>query len=430
MSRLSDLWSVAVRWPSPLDLAQDLLPGYQVTEPLRRISRELVTTLRQGRRLTVSMPPQEGKSTLLRVTLLWWLLAHPYHRIAIVSYSITIARTHALWIRTMLESHDLGIRPRYGDSRQTDWKVDRWDGEVRAVGVGGSLTGNAADVLVVDDPVKDMQQADSSLYRSTLWDWWQSVAQTRLAPGASSVVVQTRWHKQDLAGRLIEAGWPELTIPARDPDTGAWMESARKGRDWQQVYDRTDPRVWSALYQGRPVDDRTAVFHDNWWQPVSVVRHTDRIIQSWDLSFGNEGDYTVGQVWAIVGNDAHLLDQVRGKWTFTEQVNKITALKRKWPNTQGVYVERAANGAAVIDYLAQTIPDLVPVIPRGSKIVRASAVTPYCRAGHVHLPEIPELREELAEFPAGAHDDQVDALTQALTQLYVQNRQMSINVLG
>lgn len=429
MNRLVDLWTAQTRWPTPLHLAEEITPGYTTTGPLRTIADSLVRTLRAGQELTISMPPQEGKSTLLRHTLLWWLLSHPYHRIVVVSYSITIARMHTLWLRNMLESRDFGIKPQYGDSRQTDWKISKWGGEVRAVGVGGSLTGNAADVLVVDDPVKDMQQATSRLYQDTLWDWWQSVAQTRLAPNAPAVVIQTRWHKNDLAGRLQRAGWKDLTIPAKNPDTGEWMESARKGRDWQAIYDRTDPRVWSALYQGKPVDDRTAVFHDEWWQPTTAVRYTDRTIQSWDLSFGNDGDWTVGQVWALVGQEAHLLDQVRGKWTFTEQVNQIAELKKRWPATQGVYVERAANGAAVIDYLARTIPDLVPVIPRSSKTVRAAAVTPYCRNGHVHLPNTPELRQELTDFPSGEHDDQVDALTQALTQLYIGNRPMSINTL-
>lgn len=267
-------------------------------------------------------------------------------------------------------------------------------------------------------------------------------------------VSNTRWHHDDLAGRLLRYSaqpWEALNIPAQcvnsatDPlgrRVGEFLLSAR-GRDlqdWETRKAEAGPRVWSALFQGSPTPDTGGVFQRSWWQtwrqlPLTVDKHGrqwltgfDTVIQSWDLTFGatENADFVVGQVWGTRGTDTFLLDQVRDRMSFPEQTQAVAALRAKWPQTSAVLIEAKANGAAVISTLASRIPGIVPITPTESKRVRAEAVSPFVAAKNVYIPD-PEsgetawaagLLEELATFPQGEHDDQVDAASQALRWIY------------
>ena len=267
-------------------------------------------------------------------------------------------------------------------------------------------------------------------------------------------VSNTRWHHDDLAGRLLRYSaqpWEALNIPAQcvsaaaDPlgrKVGEFLLSAR-GRDlqdWETRKAEAGPRVWSALFQGSPTPDTGGVFQRSWWQtwrqlPLTVDKHGrqwltgfDSVIQSWDLTFGatENADFVVGQVWGTRGTDTFLLDQVRDRMSFPEQTQAVAALRAKWPQTSAVLIEAKANGAAVISTLASRIPGIIPITPTESKRVRAEAVSPFVAAKNVFIPD-PEsgetawaagLLEELATFPQGEHDDQVDAASQALRWIY------------
>lgn len=221
------------------------------------------------------------------------------------------------------------------------------------------------------------------------------------------------------------------------------MESARGRTDaeWRAIKTRSGSRTWSALYQGRPSATEGGQFgRDKWarydaplWlesegrRMVPNVDLDTQLIASWDMAFKDKksSDYVVGQVWLRRGANVYLLDQVRGRWSFTETCNKVRELAARWPQAIAKYVEDKANGTAVMDHLKSTVHGLIPVEPAGGKVARANAVSPLVEAGNVHLPT-PELApwvgdfiEEAAQFPTGAHDDQVDAMTQALNQLLV-----------
>ena len=314
--------------------------------------------------------------------------------------------------------------------------------------------------LIIDDPIKDRQQADSKTFRDRVWDWWTEVGATRLAPGAPVALVLTRWHEDDLAGRLLAAEdghlWRVVNIPAQcdNPDTdplgrqvGEFMESAR-GRtqqQWEAIKTRSGPRTWASLYQGRPAPSEGALFRRDAWQRydrqpwlesdgVRMVNGGDRLIQSWDLSFkgSKTADWVVGQVWWQRGAEYWLLDQMRGRWGFSDTCERIRAMSARWPQTTAKLVEDKANGPAVIDALRRTVPGLVPVNPAGGKESRAAAVEPFVAAGNVHLPAshlapwVDDLIEEAAAFPNAAHDDQCDALSQALTYLGVTQSQRRV----
>ena len=251
----------------------------------------------------------------------------------------------------------------------------------------------------------------------------------------------TRWHTDDLAGRLVErdveAGWQVLNIPAQCDDPagdplgrqlGEFMISARgrSRRQWELRKATAGSRSWNALYQGRPAPAEGGAFQRSWWkrwgQPPAL-RHG--VIQSWDMTFKgtDHSDFVVGQVWAIDGPNMYLLDQARGRWSFVETVRQVELMRERWPQTTATLVEDKANGTAVIDLLSRRIPGLIPVQPQGGKEVRAAAVSPFVEAGNVWLPVgqrwADDLIDEAAAFPNSSHDDQVDALTQALTYMHL-----------
>jgi predicted phage terminase large subunit-like protein len=443
---------------TPGQFAQALDPRTVQTPALDLIDNALID-IEQGHcdRLIISMSPQEGKSERVSRRLpLWMLTRNPDLRIAITSYAHRIARRWGRAIRNDIATHpELGLRVAADSAAADEWSLDGSGGGLYCTGVGGALTGRPVDVLIIDDPIKDRKQADSEVWRDTAWDWWTNVARTRLAPGAPVVLILTRWHEDDLAGRLLrEDGqtWRVVNIPAQadhdpnkgqtDPlgrEPGQWMISAR-GRtplDWERIRREVGSRVFTALYQGRPTPGEGLTFHRDWWQyydlPQWIERDDgtrfalafDEVAASWDMAFKDlsDSDYVVGQIWGRRGVEAFLLDQVRGRYSFVDTCMKLRSLSARWPQASAKYVEDKANGTAVINQLSRTVPGLIPVEPDGSKTARALAVSPFVEAGNVWLPTpeiapwVDDLIEECAGFPLGTHDDQVDALSQALNRL-------------
>ncbi|NUS58907.1 MAG: phage terminase large subunit, partial [Streptomycetaceae bacterium] len=405
--------------------------------------------------------PQEGKSTRVAKDVPTWVLKHrPNTRIVTASYGQGLANRNGRAIRNTILTHpELGLRIAPDNGSASEWQIDGREGGVVSAGIGAGLTGRPADLMVIDDPIKDRKEADSVTYRDSVWDWWTDVASTRLAPGAPVVVILTRWHEDDLAGRLLAAEdghlWRVINIPAQadhDPTKGEtdaldrvpgeYMESAR-GRtvaQWEAIKIRVGSRTWNALYQGRPSPPEGGMFPRDRWQQYDVpqwIEHDDGrrtvlgfddLLISWDLTFKDTDgtDYVVGQVWGRRGADAYLLDQVRARMDFPETCRRVRALAAKWPQAVLKIVEDKANGPAVIAQLRRTVPGIVPEEPQGSKTARAAAVSPLVEARNVWLPS-PELApwvdgfiDEAAGFPNGAHDDQVDAMSQGLNRLVLQ----------
>ena len=267
-------------------------------------------------------------------------------------------------------------------------------------------------------------------------------------------VSNTRWHDDDLAGRLLRYSaqpWEVLNIPAQcvDPRTdplgraeGEFMVSARGRdlRDWQVRKAEAGERMWWALFQGDPRPDTGDILKRGWWKhyqqlPLIVDEHGrhwltgfDEVVQSWDYTFdeGAKADYVVGQVWARRGSAIYLVDQVRDRMGYPEQTAATIALRNKWPQTGPVLIEKKANGAAVISTISQSVPGIIPIIPTESKPVRAKAISPFVQAGNCNIPDprLPEnawvagFIEECAAFPTGVNDDQVDTFTQAAAWFY------------
>lgn len=267
----------------------------------------------------------------------------------------------------------------------------------------------------------------------------------------------TRWHQDDLAGRLVEkdmqAGWQVINIPAQAdhrPDKGEtdllgrapgeFMQSARgrTQRQWELRKHTAGSRTWNALYQGRPSPAGGGVFKRDWWReytqpmwlelPDGTRRTTnpgDRVILSADFAFKDTAasDYVAIGVWLQRGPNVYLLDQIHDRLDFLASMRALRTLAARWPQAGLKLVEDKANGTAIINTLSRTIPGIVPEVPRGGKTERANAVVPFVEAGNVWLPSV-EIApwidgyiEEMAAFPTGKHDDQVDQTTQALNRL-------------
>ncbi len=294
------------RLDGPLGLLLRLNPTWHSSPALKLISDEMEYAITHpGSWLLVSMPPQEGKSRLARHAVVRALQHNPGCRIAIASYQERLARKIGEAARNIIATRGeaagpldiLGIGVARGSAAKGDWTVAGHEGGVLSVGVGSGITGNAVDLLLVDDPLKGRQQADSELIRDALHDWWDNDADTRLGPQSSVIIIQTRWHEDDLIGRLTRededdpyaiefgAALPDralrvVNIPARSDGVtldslagvpGArtkdgWLVSVRGDRSpkWARLA-KTRPRVWASLYQGRPAPLEGGVFQSSWF---------------------------------------------------------------------------------------------------------------------------------------------------------------------
>lgn len=420
------------------------------------------------KRLIVEMPPRHGKSETVTVKFPAWCLGrHPYWRVIIAGHTATLAARFSMRARNDLAAYgpevfEVGVNPDVSAMYRWDVlvpedKSGRPPGGMIAAGIGGPITGQGAHLAIIDDPIKDAEQAASKLQRDAMWDWYRFVLRTRLMPGGAVILVLTRWHEDDLAGRLIKQAkedpeadqWTRLRLSAiaEDPKD---VESAEKGEDlsdplgrepgtalWPEQYNEhalasikasVGSYVWNALYQQRPSPPEGNIFKRDWWQFYrQPPERFEELIQSWDCAFkdNDDSDYVVGQVWGRVKADKYLLDQVRGRMSFPATITAIKTLSAKWPRARAKLVEDKANGPAVIASLKHDIPGLIAVNPQGGKVVRAQAVSPDVEAGNVYLPDpsiapwVHDFIEECTAFPTGANDDQVDAMTQALARWIV-----------
>jgi predicted phage terminase large subunit-like protein len=251
------------------------------------------------------------------------------------------------------------------------------------------------------------------------------------------VVIMQRLHEDDLTGHLIAGqGWDQLVLPAE-----AEVEETRKFPIskrvhlrkpgellWDARFDRKvldDAKIrlgsyaYAGQYQQHPSPAEGGQLKRAWWRRYDVIPPKfEQMIQSWDLTFkdSKNADFVVGQVWGKIGSNKYLVDQVRRRMTFTETVQAMRALSKKWPEATAKLVEDTANGPAIINVLKNELSGVIAITPKGSKEARAQAAAPEAEAGNFWIPkgEMGDLFiEEAAQFPMGSHVDQIDAWSQA-----------------
>ncbi len=394
------------------------------------------------KRLIVIEPPRHGKSELVSLRFpCWYMGKHPEDYIVQAGYAESIALTHSRRARDIFVSPELGIlfpHIRYRPERPGQETViperqaaHEWGtkqgGSYYAVGIGGGLTGRGFNIGIIDDPVKDEEEASSEVIREKVWQWYTKVFRTRAEPDAAIIIVMTRWHPDDLVGRLLKQAeedttadkWTVLHFPAITEGKALWPERYPL-KVLEQIRISIGSRAFEALYQGNPTVDKGQIIKRDWWQYYRESPAFSRIIHSWDTAFKDksQNDYSVCTIWGETRTGYYLISVWRDKVEFPELKRVAVALyERDRPHV--VLVEDKASGQSLIQELQRNtnIP-VLPVKVDNDKVARAYASTPIIEAGKVYLPEsapwLYDYIEELSAFPHAPHDDQVDSTTQAL----------------
>jgi len=441
-------------------------------------------TYGQIRNLLINVPPRHMKSLLVSVFWpAWEWLRWPERRWLYSSYAATLSIRDSVQCRRLIESP--WYRSRYADrfaltsdqNAKTRFDNDR-SGYRIATSVGGSVTGEGGDRIVCDDPHK-VDEVASDAVRKAAIDWWDIAMSTRVNdPKTSSmVIVMQRCHQRDLSGHLLEKGnFEHLCLPAEyegpsrvtsigffDPrtQTGELLWPERFGpKEIAELKINLGSYAAAGQLQQRPSPSSGGIFKRPWfrfWQPPganlppiviklpdgtvhSIIAHeigkVDEQAQSWDCSFKDldTSAFVVGQLWGRLGSAFLLLDQVRGQMDCPATAKAVRQLSAKWPGAVAKLIEDKANGSAVIQMLQREIPGLIAVNPGGGKVARAAAVSPLIEAGNVYLPHplfapwVDDFIEECVAFPNGAHDDQVDAMTQALLRFNMPRVQQMVYI--
>lgn len=414
-------------------------------------------------RLVLTVPPRYGKSRLAECLATWHLGHNPHHEVIVAGFALGPAQDRTRAAREMALDADARLSfPMLSLSRdtasKTDWRLEvngKRAGGAYAAGVRGTLTSKGANILIVDDPFKDWETAQSPAMRMKAWDWYRSTARTRLAPGGGVLVIQTRWHEDDLAGRVTiehaHENWQVINYPAiaeeheYSPLTGVHLRSPGQAlhpqrfslTELEHVRISLGPVMWACLYQQRPMTPGGEIWKRPWFRHWSVRDLTpaqiaagwkprphrfDEITLSADFSAGSESttaSFAVIDAWGRVGADAFLLEEWRRRCQYPEQrSNLIDMIARHQPRR--VFVEDAAHGKALIQELRSTIHCIEAVPAVGSKVSRAHAAAATIEQGHIYLPD-PSLERwvedwlvETTTFPSAANDDRVDTASQAI----------------
>ncbi len=320
----------------------------------------------------------------------------------------------------------------------------------------GILVHNCA---IIDDPIKNQAEASSSVFRQAVWDWYTSTLYTRLEEPRSILVTLTRWHEDDLAGRLLNQmkedpkadKWEILNLPARcevktkhplDPRSEGeplWAENFNE-ETLNSIKSAVGSKVWDSLYQQRPTGETGNIVKRHWFKYYSaetLPKKFDECIQVWDLTFKEKvmNDFVVGTVWGRRGADVFLLDMIRERMDFPKTLIAFENMTTKWPQATAKIVEDKANGPALIATLKSKIRGIIPFNPQGSKEERLYAVTPQIESGNVYLPNktiapwIDTFSEEVIAFPNAPNDDCVDNLSMALLRFNNSSKRTLTNLL-
>jgi predicted phage terminase large subunit-like protein len=403
-------------------------------------------------RLIINMPPRYMKSTLVTISWPTWVWASkPSTKWVFAAYAADLSTQHSVARRNLIQSEwyqrlwgskfqlseDQNVKDEYENTER---------GRMFSTGVGGTLTGKGGDYIVIDDP-HNPKKAASDAERKQALDWYDQTLSTRLDDKINGriVLIMQRLHEADLTGHLLgHGGWEHLKIANPEPKKKTYSFPISK----RTITREKDQLLWveregekeiaaqrkimgsygfAGQYSQEPAPAEGAIFKRAWWKFYKAVPTLDVVIQSWDCAFKDTdgSDYVVCHVWGKCGADSYLLYRLKERMDFSATVNSVRSVSSNFPQAHHKLIEDKANGTAVINTLQGKIAGIIAVNPEGGKISRAYAVQPFIEAGNIHLPDpeidpsIEEMLHECAMFPNGTHDDEVDAMTQALNRLYL-----------
>ena len=429
-----------------LAYAQHVYEGFIVGRH-HKIIAEKLELIAQGKlkRLIVNMPPRHSKSEMASYLMPSWFLGrNPKLKIIQATMNTELA------VRFGRKVRDLIADPVYTevfpdtDLKQDSQAAGRWEtsagGEYFAAGVGAAMTGRGADLLIIDDPHSEQDALSTTAYDNT-YEWYTSGPRQRLQPGGTIIIVQTRWSKKDLTGRLLQAQakdsmadqWEIVEFPAILPnDKLLWPEFWNKD-ELLKVKASLSPMKWNAQWQQNPTSEETAMIKREWWTPweEETVPKLDYIIQSYDTAYSKKetADYSAITTWGVFEPRANgvqhliMLDAKKGRWNFPE-LKEIAIEENEYWEPDMMLIEAKASGQPLADELRLLNLPVLTFSPgrrkKGSldKTTRMHIVSPIFESGKVWYPSgekfAEDVIEEVASFPNGDHDDYCDSMTMAI----------------
>ena len=372
-------------------------------------------------RLMIFMPPRHGKSELASKRFPAWCLGkNPKRQIIAASYNSDLANDFGRNVRNLVAEPefsqvfpDVTLAP---DSQAANRMNTNHGGTYVAAGVGTAVTGRGAHIALIDDPFKDREEADSERRRELVWDWYRSTLYTRLMPGGAIVLIQTRWHEDDLAGRLLEQErdqWEVLELPALGSNYEALWPEWYPVEALERIRDTIGPREWSALYQQRPQPDEGTFFKREWfkeWDKLPQVRYygtSDYAVTE------DGGDYTVLTIWGICpAGDIYRVEQWKGQTASDKWIEAQLDLVKKYKPLaffgEGGVIQKAVEPMLRRRMRERNTHCRLEWLPSVSdKPTRARSFQAMAATSRVHFERGADLSEFLV-FPAGKHDDEVD----------------------
>jgi len=454
-------------------------PGFQLEliDALDRLEKDTLGT----DNLLITMPPRHAKSTFATILFPCYFMARdPQRYIMSCSYNSQLATDFGRQVRTIVEEKI--VHQAYPDfdlsteSRAADvWRTQE-GGAYFAVGVGGTTSGRPANLLLVDDPIKSREDAESMTQRNKTWNYYTSALATRLQPSKTTrpkqIIILTRWHPDDLAGRLIDSAdwkegrWTHINFPAiktskgekisrrflpeddprhmksgdlssvapgqrtvyQDKEEPLWPE--RFPLDDLKRRERLNPREFASLYQQQPYVEGGNLIKTEWWQSYPNDLRPEKfstIVIGVDTAFKKTetADYSVAVVAGLDTNgDIYIIDVMRGKYDFPELKQRLIRVNNQWrgKGLRALYIEDKASGQSVIQELKrESGVSVIPYKVVHDKVSRTTAILPLIEGGRVFLPDtapwLDDFIEEAVTFPNGNHDDQVDAAVIAIDVL-------------
>jgi predicted phage terminase large subunit-like protein len=392
------------------------------------------------KRLIINMPPRHTKSEFASYLLpAWFLGKYPNKKVIQTSNTAELAVGFGRKVRNLVDSDhyakifpDVGLR---ADSKAAGRWATSHGGDYFAIGVGGTVTGKGADLLIIDDPHSEQEarlaQGDPSVFDG-VYEWYTSGPRQRLQPGGAIVVVMTRWSDKDLTGRVLKSDnteWEVIELPAILPSGNALWPEFWSLTELEALKEELPAYKWNAQYQQKPTGEEGAIVKRDWWRRWERERPPacEFIIQSWDTAYSKSqrADYSACTTWGVFHlnedpSDVNiiLLDAFKEKLEFPELKQAAKRFYDEW-QPDSCIIEAKAAGAPLIFELRRMgvmVQDYTPT--RGNdKFVRLNSVTDLFSSGKVWAPETrwaDEVIEEMARFPNAEHDDLVDSSVQAL----------------
>lgn len=413
--------------------------GYIINFHVEEICKKLMRIVKgEQLNLIISMQPRAGKSMLIAEHFPAFFLGHhPEKDIILTGYSSDIAKKYSTTVRDVYEKYvsELnGVKFSKDTNAKDEFKTTK-GGILKASGIQATLTGYGGDLIIVDDPIKSIKESKSAATRQAVWEGFQANVWSRRSPTASVIIIQTRWHEDDLVGRILQdkeisSKFEQLIYPALSDEyeNGVMFPQRFTKQDLLFTKKLLGSSIFEALYQQNPTIDGGNYIKKEWITTTTNGAYNQHsVVTSWDLAQSSKGDadFTVGQVWTKRDNKYILLEQVRGKWDFPEVLRQFTKISEKYPMAKHL-VEGKASGKPLIQMLRRSINKIVEINPTVSKESRVEAISPLFESKEVVFLKkkyVEELISELIGFGSVKNDDQVDAMCQYL--LYATDKKLN-----